>query len=411
MTPSPGEAERVIEILPAKRLASIDAYRGLVMLLMLAEMLHLGSVASSLPETIAEGWKQFWQLLAHHQTHVEWTGWTVHDMIQPSFSFLVGVALPFSLASRIAKGQSRFRMTLHAFSRAAILILLGVFLRSIHQNQTNWTFEDTLSQIGLGYVFLYFLGFRSVRFQVIALIVLLVGYWTLFATYPLPNENFDWAAAGVAQDWAHNAEGFAAHWNKNTNPAWAFDTWFLNLFPRQAPFAHNGGGYSTLNFLPTLGTMILGLFAGELLRSQHRERSRIALLLILGAACFFAGQALGEFGLCPVVKRIWTPSWTLLSGGICFWTLAAFYLIADLARCKLLFFPLIVVGANSITAYCLADTPINAFFRNNLQIHFGRDIFLAFGPAYQPLVLGVCVLLIDWLILWIMYRNKWFVRV
>src|SRR5881227_2068337 len=115
------------------------------MFLMMAEALHFGHVARALPGN------GFWQFLAWHQSHVEWIGCSLHDLIQPSFSFLVGVALPFSIASRLAKGQTFGRMTLHAFGRALILILLGVWLRSTHASQTNWTFEDTLSQIGLGY--------------------------------------------------------------------------------------------------------------------------------------------------------------------------------------------------------------------------------------------------------------------
>jgi len=103
---------------------------------------------------------RFWSMLAYHQSHVQWIGCSLHDLIQPSFSFLVGVALQFSLASRIARGQSQGWMILHALWRSLLLILLGVFLRSIGQPQTYWTFEDTLTQIGLGYFFLFLLGLR-----------------------------------------------------------------------------------------------------------------------------------------------------------------------------------------------------------------------------------------------------------
>src|SRR5204862_7962369 len=127
------------------RLTSLDAYRGFVMFLMMAEVLRLSRMAANFPQS------SFWKFLAHHQSHVEWIGCSLHDLIQPSFSFLVGVALPFSIASRVARGQTFGWMTLHAFWRALVLILLGVFLRSTHAQQTNWTFEDTLSQIGLGY--------------------------------------------------------------------------------------------------------------------------------------------------------------------------------------------------------------------------------------------------------------------
>ena len=82
----------------SSRLASIDAYRGLVMLLMMGEVLRLCAVSRAVPDS------GFWKLLCHHQSHVEWVGCSLHDLIQPGFSFLVGVALPFSIASRVARG-------------------------------------------------------------------------------------------------------------------------------------------------------------------------------------------------------------------------------------------------------------------------------------------------------------------
>ena len=134
---------------PQERIGSIDVFRGLVMFLMMAEVLHLAQVARDFPDC------SLWQQLAFHQSHVPWVGCSLHDLIQPSFSFLVGVALPFSIASRIAKGQSSGGLFGHAVWRSLLLILLGVFLRSVHRDQINWTFEDTLSQIGLGYPVLF----------------------------------------------------------------------------------------------------------------------------------------------------------------------------------------------------------------------------------------------------------------
>jgi len=320
------------------RLGSIDAYRGLVMFLMMAEVLSLGQIAQARP---ASG---FWRFLAYHQSHVEWVGCSLHDLIQPSFSFLVGVALPFSLASRAARGQSRRRMALHAFWRALLLVLLGVFLRSLHGPMTYWTFEDTLSQIGLGYGILFLLGMRSAKVQWVALVVILIGYWAAFALYPLPGPGFDYTEVGVPKNWPHLMTGFAAHWNKNSNLAWAFDTWFLNLFPREKPFVDNGGGYATLSFIPTLGTMLLGVIGGGVIRSERTPWGKVKWLVLAGVAALMAGAILGWLGICPVVKRIWTPSWTLYSGGWCFLFLAGFYTVVDILGEKRWFFPLIVIG-------------------------------------------------------------------
>ncbi len=385
------------------RLASIDAYRGLVMFLMMAEALELCDVAAK-----AKHW--IWDFLCYHQTHVEWVGCSLHDMIQPSFSFLVGVALPFSLASRLARGQSKGAMTAHAIWRSVLLVFLGVFLRSLNRNRTYFTFEDTLSQIGLGYTFLFLLGLCKPKIQWLALVLILVGYWGLFAAYPLPGPEFDPATVGVPPNWPHQPTGFAAHWGKNTNPAWAFDTWYLNLFPREQRFEYNGGGYATLSFIPTLGTMILGLLAGGLVRGPRPGWAKVLLLLSAGAVLLAAGWGLGELGVCPVVKRIWTPSWVLYSGGICCFFLAAFYLAIDVAGIAFWAFPLRVIGMNSIAAYCLADT-IRPFIRKNLTTHLGHEIFKSLGEAYEPLLEGAAILLVLWLILFWMYRRRLFLRI
>jgi predicted acyltransferase len=386
------------------RLASVDAYRGLVMLLMMAEVLALQQVADALPGS------EFWAALAHHQSHVPWVGATLHDLIQPSFSFLVGVAVPFSLAGRLAKG-SRFGGLLgHAVWRSLVLIALGIFLRSMGRPQTNFTFEDTLTQIGLGYTFLFLLGWASPRVTWAALGVILVGYWAAFALHPLPGPDFDWAQAGVAQDWAHHLEGFAAHWNKNSNFAWAFDRWFLNLFPREAMFLHNTGGYATLSFIPTLGTMVLGLIAGRwLLRFPHTV-DRVFHLLLAGIAGLALGWLLDATGACPNVKRIWTPAWVLFSGGWCFLLLAAFCVTVDHFGLKALAFPLIVVGMNSIAAY-LMDWLFVRFIRGTLDTHLGARCFEVLGSSYAPLLRGFAVLVVLWLLLLWMYRRRLFLKI
>ena len=384
------------------RLSSLDAYRGFVMLLMMGEVLAFRSVAQALPES------GFWHFLAHHQSHVEWIGCSLHDMIQPSFSFLVGAALPFSLARRAAAGQSQTRRTLHAFSRALILVLLGVFLRSTGSDHTRWTFEDTLSQIGLGYGFLYLLGLRSVRVQGVALALILFAYWLLFALYPLPGPDFGWAAAGANP--AGMLPGFAAHWSLNTNPAAAFDRWFLNLFPPDHWFTNNKAGYATLSFIPTLGTMLLGLLAGGVLNSTRTPAAKIKLFAVAGLAALGVGWLLGATGLCPVVKKIWTPSWVLFSGGWCFLLLAGFYQICDVWKRRAWAFPLIVIGMNSIAAYLIAHLWVG-FIEKALPRHFGRAWFTFAGGAYEHLIFGAGVLLTEWLILWWMQRNKIFMRI
>src|SRR2546427_10514508 len=146
--------------------------------------LRLSRVAQAFPGN----W--LWAFLAYNQTHVEWAGCSLHDLIQPSFSFLVGVALPYSIASRLIKGATFGRMFAHALWRSVLLVALGIFLRSLHSSQTNFTFEDTLTQIGLGYPLLFLLAVRPPRWQWIALTVILFGYWLAWAIYPAPSAGF-----------------------------------------------------------------------------------------------------------------------------------------------------------------------------------------------------------------------------
>ena len=423
----------VREAIPARPVAvrnvAVDAYRGLVMLLMMAEVLRLSRVFAAYPTSL------FWKILAFNQTHVEWFGCSLHDTIQPGFSFLVGVALPYSIASRMAKGARFAELFWHALWRSFVLAALGVFLRSMDHRMTYFTFEDTLSQIGFGYPFLFLLGYYSSRVKSLkwvwtALGLILFAYWLAWALYPAAPANFDWPSVGVSSAWnaQHNFTGFAAHWNKNYNFGNRFDQWFLNLFPREHRFVYNEGGYLTLSFIPTLGTMILGLIAGSWVResrqlefasaprpSEHPSAERKAAvpmnkLLIAGVAGIAIGLALHYSGICPVVKRIWTPSWTIFSGGICFLFLAAFSWVIEVKGFKKWAFPLVVVGMNSIVAYCIAHF-MEEFLASTFRIHLGPNFFAFAGAGMQPFFEGLAILLCYWLILLWMYRRKLFLKI
>ena len=386
------------------RLVSLDAFRGTVMLLMLAEAMRLPVVANAFPHNA------FWRVIGFNTEHVDWQGCSLHDLIQPAFSFLVGAALPFSIASRTMKGQAFGPMLAHAIRRALILILLGIFLRSQWSRQTYFTFEDTLTQIGLGYVFLFLLGFARVRTQVLTLVLILICFWAAFALYPAPGPQFDYARVGVPQNWPHNYTGFLSHWNKNSNLSWAFDVWFLNLFPREQPFVFNEGGWSTLSFIPTLATMILGLLAGEWLKGKGSREQKLRGLVIAGSGLLLLGLLCQWAGICPIVKRVWTSSYTLYSGGWVVLMLAGFYALIEWQGWRRWAFPLVVVGMNSIAIYVMSWT-MESFFRNAVDRHFGRPLSLLAGPTFQPVLHGFAVILIFWLILFWMYRRKIFLRI
>ncbi|HVX67908.1 MAG TPA: hypothetical protein VHA11_14950 [Bryobacteraceae bacterium] len=386
------------------RVASVDAFRGIVMTLMLAEVMNLPAMAKVFPQSA------FWGFIAFHNEHVTWQGCSLHDLIQPGFSFLVGISLPFSIASRRAKGQGFRQLFGHAVWRAVILVFLGIFLRSFGHRQTNFTFEDTLTQIGLGYAFLFLLAWTRVRTQAIALAAILVGYWALFALYPAPGPNFDYARVGVPANWTEHYTGFLSHWNMNSNAAWAFDTWFLNLLPREQPFVYNGGGYSTLSFIPTLGTMLLGLLTGEFLKRPGSPLVKLRGMAGAAVGLVFLGLILQWAGVCPIVKKIWTPAWTLYSGGLVLLILSGLYALMEWKGWKSWAFPFMVVGMNSIAIYFMSWT-MRPFIDGVLVRHLGEGPFLIFGPGFEQMLRGAAVMLVMWLILFWMYRRKIFLRI
>jgi predicted acyltransferase len=385
-----------------ERNIAVDAYRGLVMVLMMAEVLELAHVHKTFfPNNL------LWGFLGDNQSHSEWAGMSLHDTIQPSFTFLVGVALPYSVRSRLKKGGTFPRMLVHTIWRSLILVALGIFLRS-QGPMTNFTFTDTLGQIGLGYTFAFLITFVRPRWQWTAFAGILFGYWLAWALYPAPSPTFDYAAVGVPSGWNHLYTGFLSHWNKNSNLGQAFDLWFLNLFPRPRRFLFTPGGYVTLNFIPTLCTMLLGVFAGRWFLTSE-PKIPLRKFLVAAVALIAAGLLFHFAGVCPIVKRIWTPSWVLFSGGVCLLFLAAFSWVVDIRKHRSIAFPLVVVGMNSIAAYVMAGL-CRGFFENSFLIHLGWALNMM-GPALQTLVLGALVLGTYWVILFWMYRRKIFIRI
>ena len=412
--PDPGSTPAP-DAVKAERLVSLDAYRGLTMVLMISAGLRISQVVASAekaggpPHLLG----RFWKFLAYQTDHAAWVGCSLWDLIQPSFMFMVGAALPFSIASRRAKGQSFRRMLFHAVVRAVVLTLLGVFLMSSWSPRTNWTFDNVLTQIGLGYAFLFLLARTKPKWQVTAAFAILVVYWAAFALYPKPAADADLATVGLPANW-QRLEGFAAHWEKHTNLGARVDQWFVNLFPqaRGGRFERSDGGYLTLNFVPSLATMIFGLLAGELVRSRRLTAGRkLAVMVGAGALGLALWWALGWSGVCPVVKRIWTPSWAIFSAGWTFLILAAFYLVVDVARLRAWTLPLVVVGMNSIAAYCISML-LRPWVRETMRRHFGQGVFdLPFGAIYAPMVEATLFLLFAWGVCWWMYRKKVFVRI
>lgn len=384
-----------------ERLVSLDAYRGLTMLFMASGGLGLAALARGYPS-------DWLQSLAWHTTHVPWIGCSAWDLIQPSFMFMVGVSMPYSYARRRERGDSFAARLRHAVVRSLVLVALGIALRSVGEPQINFIFTDVLTQIGLGYTFVFLLVGRPKWVQAAALVAILAGYTLALGRYPPRDEGFDYTTVGISEQ--EHAQvvlnGRHAPWSKNVNLAADVDVWLLNQFQPPKPFKFQSGGYQTLNFIPSIATMLLGLFAGERLRGAAAPWAKLAWLVFFGAVCLLAGLEM-HWHACPIVKRIWTPSWALASGGAALWILAALYAVVDVLGVRRWTYPLVVVGANSIATYVLYQLGAKGLQAPVVKRWLAALLAQPYGLAVQ----SVCLLAVLWLIDWWLYRRKIFVRI
>lgn len=424
-----------------ERLQSLDAYRGFVMLAMASAGLGIPQVAKSYPES------GMWQAAAYQFDHVAWTGCSFWDLIQPSFMFIVGVAIPFSYGRRAERGASFGQMLRHALSRSMILVLLGVFLASNGKEQTNFLFTNVLAQIGLGYTIVFLIG-RNPYFQFLAALAIICGSWYAFDRHPLPTQA-QLAEWNLPADWEKfPLDSPAARWNPHTNFAAECDRRLLNRFPRSQPFVYERGGYQTLNFVPSIATMVFGAMVGTLLRGGSSARGKFNWLLGSGFLCLVVAMGLdhtiwpdwlngaiqwtaGWFGAasesvyfldrnwtqCPIVKRIWTPTWAVFSTGWTLLFLAGFFYLIELRNKRGWAFPLVVVGMNSITIYLLAQL-VKPWIWRTIKTHCGYVLHAievyrdqSIDTTFLPMVEQCSVLIVLWLVCYWLYRKNIFLRI
>ena len=286
-----------------------------------------------------------------------------------------------------------------------MLVLIGVFL----QTQRNWfdtynLFTNVLAQIGLGYFFVYLLLGRSAKLQIGVAAVVLTAYTAWLLLFPVPDP-----LPAAAADSIHSLsvpDKIARHYALGTNAAAQTDLVLLNLVPHDRPIETHPAGYATLNFIPAAITMLLGVLAGTLLKSSLPARDKVTRLLIGGLLCMILAVT-ASYTVCPVVKKIWTPAWTLYSGAYVLWTLAALYWIIDVKRWRRWTFPLVVVGMNSLAMY-LMGMLIKRWIADRYRNYLGPEIFSGMGG---PTIQAVCVFAVLWLICLYLYRSKIFFRI
>ncbi len=397
------------------RLLSLDTFRGLVMWTLASSGLALAATAKRLgygPETETATWTGWlWQTLAFHNSHPPWdsqfylVGVSYWDLIQPAFMFMVGAAMPYSYAKRRARGDSQLQLASHALIRSVLLVAIGMFLQTRNSGlETNTLLTNVLAQIGLGYFFVYLLMPFSATTQIVCGATVLVAYTAWMLSYPLPQELSTQAAESIAG--LRVPETVARQFALMHNAAAETDPALLGWLLGSDSIEPHRGGYATLNFIPATVTILLGVLAGGLLKSDRDAGTKLTRLFLGGAVCM-AIAVVASLTVCPVVKRIWTPAWTLYSGAYVLWALAMLYWLVDVHGWKRWTYPLVVVGTNSLAVYLMAMLT-KRWVADRLQVYLGDEIFA--GP-YGPTVQAASVFAVFWLVCLYLYRNKLFLKV
>lgn len=317
---------------------------------------------------------------AHHNEHVAWEGAVYWDLIQPAFMFMVGVAMPLAFAVRTGRGQSWGAQAQHAVRRATMLVLIGVLLDHIGAERVQIGFIRVLQQIAFGYLVAFLVLGRSWQAQAAAVAAILIGYQILWMFNPWNGPGGPWAQG-------------------NENIGSAFDYWLLGR--------HYSYYYVGMNAIPSSATIILGVMAGQFVTAPRAPRRTAMLLACAGLAGIVAGLVLGTWF--PLIKRIWTPSFTIYSSGWTTLMLAAFYWVIEVKGWRRWAFPLLVVGMNSIAAYVIGNA-FGGWFRSATGAWLGL-LAPALGTVWLPVVQRALFALTAWAVLFWLYRRRIFFKV
>jgi heparan-alpha-glucosaminide N-acetyltransferase len=386
------------------RLGSLDAYRGFVMLAMASGGLGTAHLLKD----------PTWGPLADQLEHRQWVGCTFWDLIQPSFMFIVGVAMPFSFARRQEQGDSWGRQFRHALWRALLLVLIGVALDSWGKSAPVVQMIRVLQQIAIGYVIAFLVLHRGPLVQATAAVGLLGLHTCAFLWY----------------GWAHGTDP----WLRDQNVGTWLDQFMhqhLSAFAEQVTQAlfgcHNTvslmplstGGYVTFNAISSAGTILFGVLCGELFRGDWPTSRKLRVLGMAGVGGLLVGGLLGggEYAVgdgyvilptwVPLVKRIWTSSFAVFAAGWTCLMMLAFFLIIDVWKLRAWSLLLVMVGMNSILMYVLAQV-LKGTVREGLKPFVQGP--LSYWPKAGPVVLAALVVAVLWLICYGLYRRRIFLR-
>ncbi len=362
---------------PSKRLASIDALRGFDMFWLMQEQASLILVIAATLHLPGQA------LLAKELDHTPWIGITAWDLIAPLFLFIVGLTLPLALNRRKEYGQSNKVIVGHILKRTVILILLGlVFNGILKMDFADYRWTGVLQRIALSYVFAALITlFFKLRGQIWWTVGLLMGYWAIMALIPVPG----YGANVLTQQ--GNLEGY-------------IDRLFL---PGQFCCYVFGDNEGYLSTFPSIATVMLGVLCSHLIHSRKSQMWKVKALVAGGLGCLVVGQVWGIWF--PIITRLWTSSYTVYSNGWCMLVFALFYWLIDVKGWKRWAFWLTVIGMNPLLIYVVQEV---FDFSQASNILFGG--IANHSGFLKVLILAVGTVLVKWLFLYFLYRQKIFLK-
>jgi len=367
------------ETRPSQRLYSLDALRGFDMFWIMGaeDFFHELMLSTNHPVT---NW------IGIQLSHVGWNGFRFYDLIFPLFLFMSGVSTPYSVGRDMEKGIDKSKLLLRIIKRGLILVLLGIIYNNgLHFKElAQIRFPSVLGRIGLAYMFACIIYlYASQRFQYVWFVGILIGYWLLM--------RFTAAPGFPAGDMT--MEGNFASWFDRT------------VLPGRLHLKiHDPEGL--LSMIPAICTGLLGIFAGNFLKNSPLEISRKAPSLALaGVVCLILGGFWDMFF--PINKNLWTSSFVLYVGGCSLLLLAVFYYVIDVLGYRRWAFFFMVIGMNSILIY-MSVKFIDWYYTSESLFQWAGQLA---GEAYYGVAIAAGVIIVKWAFLWLMYRNKIFLRV
>jgi len=359
----------------ASRFIALDAFRGATMALMV------------LVNNAGDGNNTYGPL-----QHSAWNGWTITDVVFPTFLWIVGVAITLSLGRRLERGVARRQLMGQVLSRAIVLYSLGLLVYLFPRfDFSTMRVLGVLQRIAICYLIasVIYLWTTTARARILWIVSLLAGYWLVMKLVPAPGYE-----AGRL-----DIEGNLAHY---------IDRIILGRHNYLSTKTWDPEGI--VSTLPAIATTLFGVLAGQLLRWKKSLMERTTVLFLIGNTLLAAGLICDRW--LPINKKLWTSSFAIFMAGLAFLLLAMFLYLVDHLGYQRLFQPFVILGMNAITVYMLSELLAISLDRLGLHDWIYQHWFAVLAsPRNASLLWAIAFTLLMYVAAYILYRKKWFLRV